>query len=88
MSSRRIVRLVLFLALGAIVGLVLVDVLGLHESDTGVVSPKGYVAISHGSHTHYVPNGWDGSVSISNFPTEPPPEGMTVGPDGHIIPAE
>jgi hypothetical protein len=45
------------------------------------------VAIPHGSHTHYVPNDWDGSVSISDFPSSPPPEGMTVGPTGQIIPA-
>ena len=85
-STRRIARLALFLALAAVVAFVLVDVLGLRASDTGVVSPKGYVAISHGGHSHYVPNDWDGSVSISAFPTSPPPEGMTVGPDGQVVP--
>ena len=88
MSSRRLVRLALFAALALIVAFVLVDVLGLRASDTGVVSPKGYVGISHGSHTHYVPNGWDGSRSISDFPTSPPPEGMTVADDGRVVPAE
>ena len=86
MSSRRLLRLALFAAIALIAVLVLIDVLGLRESETGVRSPEGYVAISHGSHTHYVPNDWDGSVSISDFPTSPPPDGMTVGPDGQVIP--
>ena len=88
MPNRRIVRLVLFAALAVIVAFVLSDVLGLRASDTGVVSPTGYVGISHGSHTHYVPNGWDASTSISDFPTSPPPEGMTVADDGRIVPLE
>lgn len=88
MTARRLARFAIFLAIGLIAAFVLSDVLGLRESETGVRSPEGYVGISHGSHTHYVPNGWDGSVSISNFPTSPPPEGMTVGPDGRLVPAE
>ena len=87
-STRRIARLVLFAAVAVIIAFVMTDVLGLRQSDTSVVSPKGYVAISHGSHTHYVPNGWDGSTSISNFPTSPPPEGMTVADDGRVVPIE
>ena len=83
MTPRRIARLLVF---------VLRDVLGLTASETGVVSPKGYVEISHGSHSHYVPNGWRGSeatgVSISAFPTSPPPEGMTVSQTGEVVPAE
>ena len=88
MSSRRLIRLALFAVLALVVGLVLSDVLGLRASDTSVVSPTGYLGISHGSHTHYVPNGWDGSTSISDFPTSPPPEGMTVADDGRIVPVE
>ena len=87
MSSRRITRLVLFVLLGLLAVYVVTDVLGLRESETGVRSPTGYVAISHGSHSHYVPNDWDGS-DISGFPTSPPPEGMTVGPTGEFVPAE
>ena len=88
MTPRRLARLAVFLVLGIIVVFVLSDVLGLRASETGVVSPRGYVGISHGSHTHYVPNGWSGETSISNVPTSPPPEGMTVGRDGRIVPAE
>lgn len=92
MPPRRIARLVLFLALALVLVFVLRDVLGLSASETGVISPTGYVEISHGSHSHYVPNGWRGSeatgVSISAFPTSPPPEGMTVDQQGQIVPIE
>ena len=88
MTSRQKVRLVLFVLLGLLLFGALGNALGLWASGTSVVSPKGYVAISHGSHTHYVPNDWNGDVSISDFPTAPPPEGMTVGPTGQIVPAE
>ncbi len=88
MSPRRIARLVVFAVLAVVLGFVLTDVLGLRASDTSVVSPTGYVGISHGSHTHYVPNGWDGETSISDFPTSPPPEGMTVSETGQIVPVE
>lgn len=86
MTTRRKVRLGLFVALGLFLLFALADALGLRTSATSVRSPTGYVAISHGSHTHYVPNDWDGSVSISDFPTSPPPEGMTVGPNGQLVP--
>ena len=86
---RRIARLVLFAAVAVVLGLVLSDVLGLRATETGVVSPRGYVPYSHGDHTHYVPNGGipDG-MTASDFPTSPPPDGMTVSPDGQIVPAE
>ena len=88
MPPRRIVRLVVLVALAVLVGFAVADVLGLRESDTGVVSPLGYVGVSHGSHTHYVPNGWDGEASISDFPTTPPPEGFTVSQTGEVVPVE
>ena len=91
-SSRRLIRLAVFLALGLLIAFVLSDVLGLRASDTGVVSPLGWHGISHGSHTHYVPDDWAGSeatgVSISDFPTSPPPEGMTVNGQGQIVPVQ
>lgn len=88
MSSRQKVRLALFAVLGLFLAFALSDVLGLRESATGVVSPQGYVAISHGDHNHYVPNGWTGAPALGQFPMEPPPPGMTVGPDGQFVPAE
>ena len=90
MTTRQKVRTGLFLAIAALLAFVLADTLGLRASDTSVVSPKGYVAISHGSHTHYVPNGWRGGedAPINQFPTSPPPPGMTVSPTGEIIPLD
>ena len=85
MTTRQKVRLGLFLVLGLFMLVALSDVLGLRESDTSTQSPLGYVEISHGGHAHYVPNDWDGS-DISSFPSTPPPEGMTVGPQGQFIP--
>ncbi|MEM1057075.1 MAG: hypothetical protein AAGI52_16255 [Bacteroidota bacterium] len=90
MTTRQKVRLGLFAAIALLFAFVMADVLGFRASDTGVVSPTGYVEISHGDHVHYVPNGWRGSeatgVSISAFPTSPPPEGMTVSQTGQIVP--
>ncbi len=87
MTTRQKVRLVLFAVAGLVLVLVLGDVLGIWASERGVVSPKGYVPISHGNHVHYVPNGWTGEPPIGQFPQEPPPPGMTVGPDGRYVPA-
>ena len=84
----RPVRLAFLLAVGLLAAFVLRDVLGLGASETGVVSPKGYVAISHGSHTHYVPNGWSGDPDIHSMPTTAPAPGMTVAADGSVVPAE
>jgi hypothetical protein len=83
----RPIRLALLAVGGLILAFVLSDVLGLRESDTGVVSPKGYVAISHGSHSHYVPNGWSGDPDIHSMPTTAPGPGMTVAMDGSVVPA-
>ena len=84
--SRTTVRRLLFAAIAVLVAFVLVDVLGLVPTERGVVSPKGYVGIPHGNHSHYVPNGWTGDPEIGAFPTSPPPEGMTVSPTGEVVP--
>ncbi|HLA63419.1 MAG TPA: hypothetical protein VK610_03270 [Rhodothermales bacterium] len=86
MTSRQKVRLLLFAVLAVFVAIAATDVLGLRASNTSVVGPQGYSAISHGSHTHYVPNGWTGDPPISDFPHAPPPPGMTVGPTGAYVP--
>ncbi len=88
MTSRQKIRLGLFAVLGLFMFLVLGTAFGFWESEIGAVSPKGYVAIFHGDHTHYVPNGWTGELSISNFPTNPPPPGQTVGPTGQFVPLQ
>lgn len=86
MTTRQKVRLGLFAVLALLFAYAMADVLGLRASTTSVKSPLGYVAIAHGSHTHYVPNDWDGTASISDFPTSPPPPGMTVSATGQIVP--
>jgi hypothetical protein len=47
---------------------------------------KGYVGISHGDHTHYVPEDRDPDVSISNFPGTPPGPNERILPDGRVVP--
>ncbi len=47
---------------------------------------RGYVAISHGDHTHYVPEDRDPEVSISNFPTTPPGPKERILPSGRTVP--
>lgn len=86
MTSRQKVRLALFAALGLLLFFVLGDVLGLCASERGVVSPTGWHPISHGSHQHYVPDNWTGDPPLGQFPQEPPPPGMTIGPDGQYVP--
>ena len=49
---------------------------------------KGYVGISHGDHTHYVPEDRDPDVSISNFPSEPPGPNERILPDGRVVPRQ
>lgn len=87
MTTRQKVRLGLYAALAILLAFVLADTLGLRTSETGIVSPKGYVPLSHGDHIHYVPNGGipEGKTA-SDFPTTPPPEGMTVNEEGQIVP--
>jgi hypothetical protein len=86
MTPRQKLRLALFAVLGLFLFLVLGNVLGWWASETSIVGPQGYTAINHGSHSHYVPNGWSGDPPLGDFPTEPPPPGMTVGPTGEFVP--
>ena len=47
---------------------------------------KGYMEISHGDHSHYVPPDKDPNVSVSNFPQSPPGPNERITPDGRIVP--
>ena len=86
MTSRQKVRAVLFALVGLVLFFALGDVMGWWASERGVVSPTGFHPISHGSHVHYVPDDWTGDPPLGQFPTEPPPPGMTVGPTGQFVP--
>ncbi len=46
---------------------------------------RGYVGISHGDHTHYIPEDRDPEVSISNFPSTPPGPDERILPDGRVV---
>lgn len=85
MTTRTKLRLGLFSVLAVFLAIALSDVLGLRSAETSVRGPQGFVAINHGSHTHYVPNGWSGDPPLGEFPTAPPPPGMTVGPAGDYV---
>ncbi len=52
------------------------------------VGETGYYEISHGDHTHYVPEGWDENVPISRFPTKPPAPNERILPNGQVVPRE
>ena len=82
MTPRNKVRFVLLAVLALFLAFAMGDVLGWRTSETGVRSPRGYVAISHGSHSHYVPNDWNGEPDLDHFPMTPPPPGMTVDAEG------
>jgi hypothetical protein len=49
---------------------------------------RGYVAIPHGDHEHWVPRDRDPSVSISNFPSVPPGPNERILPEGRVVPIE
>ena len=51
----------------------------------GFFNPKPYSAVSHGSHSHYVPNDRDPNVAINKFPMEEPGPGEKVTPTGQIV---
>ncbi len=50
----------------------------------GVFDKRPYRGISHGSHVHYVPRDWDGSVSVSDFPQRPPGPCEQIMPQGQF----
>lgn len=55
----------------------------------GAIDPydeRGYVAVPHGDHEHWVPRDRDPSVPISDFPTRPPGPDEMITPDGRIVP--
>lgn len=48
-------------------------------------SGRDYVEVSHGDHSHYVPEDRDPDVPIGNFPTRPPDSDERIAPDGRIV---
>ena len=46
---------------------------------------QGYVEISHGSHSHYVPEDRDPNVGLDRFPTVPPGPNERILPNGQVV---
>ena len=70
------------------VGVVLI-LAGLAMADAlGYFNPKPYTAVSHGSHSHYVPHDRNPDVSIDKFPQEEPGPNEKITPEGQIVPIE
>lgn len=65
----------------ALAALALADALGYFNT-------KSYTAVSHGSHSHYVPHDRDPDVPINNFPQTEPAPGEKITPTGQVVPAE
>lgn len=49
---------------------------------------QGYVEISHGSHSHFVPEDRDPNVSLDRFPTVPPGPNERILPNGQVVSKE
>lgn len=49
---------------------------------------RGYVAIPHGDHVHWVPRDRDPNVPIGQFPTVEPAPDQRLMPDGTVVPIE
>jgi hypothetical protein len=68
----------LYLVVLAILTFATIDALDLFTE-------KPYLMIPHGSHNHYVPHNYDESISVHNFPMEPPKDDEMITPQGKII---
>ncbi len=68
----------LYIVLGAILAIALIDSLGVFDS-------KHYFEVPHGSHTHYVAKDRDPNVPIGQFPTRRPGPGERITPQGQIV---
>lgn len=80
-SSRRLLRWAAILLAVVFFGAVLREALF-------PFSERGYLEISHGNHSHYVPEDRDPSVPIGEFPTTPPGPNERILPNGRVVPAE
>jgi len=81
MTSKNTLKYIFIAIVIVLAGLALADALGYFN-------PKSYSAVSHGSHSHYVPNDRDPNVPINEFPQEEPAPGEKITPTGEIVPDE
>lgn len=79
-QNRRIVRrLILGVIVAVVLGLALMNAIDPYDE-------RGYVAIPHGDHSHWVPRDRDPNVSISSFPVVAPGPNERILPDGRVVP--
>ncbi len=81
MTSKNKLKYIFIAVVIVLAGLAMADALGYFN-------PKPYTAVSHGSHSHYVPHDRDPNVPISDFPQEEPGPGEKIAPNGQIVPAD
>jgi hypothetical protein len=81
MTSKNTLKYVFIAVVVVLASLALADALGYFN-------PKPYTAVSHGSHSHYVPHDRDPDVSIDKFPQEEPGPREKITPTGQIVPIE
>ncbi len=81
MNSKNKLKYVFIVVVVVLAGLALADALGYFNE-------KPYTAVSHGSHSHYVPHDRDPNVSIDKFPMEEPAPGEKITPTGQVVPVD
>jgi len=81
MTSKNTLKYIFIVVVIVLAGLALADALGYFN-------PKPYTAVSHGSHSHYVPHDRDPNVPINNFPQTEPGPGEKITPTGQIVPQD
>lgn len=78
MTSKNTLKYIFIAIVIALAGLALADALGYFNT-------KSYSAVSHGSHSHYVPHDRDPNVPLDDFPQEEPGPGEKITPTGQIV---
>lgn len=80
MTSKNSLKYIFIVVVIVLAGFALADALGYFNQ-------KSYTAVSHGSHSHYVPHDRDPDVPIDQFPQIEPAPGEMITPTGQIVPA-
>ncbi|WP_372638815.1 hypothetical protein [Fodinibius sp.] len=79
MTTKNKLKYIFIAVVAVLASIALADALGFFNE-------KPYTAVSHGSHSHYVPHDRNPDVSIDNFPMEEPGPNEKITPEGQIVP--
>lgn len=71
-------RWIVLALIGVVLVLVMREILNPYDD-------RGYMAVPHGDHTHYVPRDWDRTVPMSNFPVVYPAPNERILADGRVV---